>query len=166
MSKEITAEEKLRQYEELLDEITQSEFKKEGVILAGPDKDLYKIKTGDGEIIASSPLFKCKKGDHVIIVKGTVTAKLPEALITVEEAEIEFDRIEWNSIGGMKSQLESIQRKVEFPSKYKKLYQEFNLSPSKGILLYGPPGCGKTLIAKAIASSMLNKNKINKQLFV
>jgi proteasome-associated ATPase len=167
--KKLTPQEKIKQYEELLEEIVKKEQKKEGKIMAGPSKNgMYKVKVGGGteEILAMSPRFVCKAGDNVIILEGVIFDRLPEELVTVEEEETVFDRIDWSAVGGMDSQIAEIRKKVEWPSKYKKLYKEFGLSPSKGILLHGPPGCGKTLIAKAIASSILKGNEDTKQIFI
>jgi proteasome-associated ATPase len=156
---------KIKQYEQLLDELTDSKVKKEGKVLAQSQEGFYKVKTSSEEIIAKSPAFKPKVGESVIIMEGTIFSKLPESLVSIEEEAVEFKRIKWENIGGMKSQIDEIRRKIEYPIKYANLYREFNLPESKGILLHGEPGCGKTLIAKAIASTMLNNIKINRQIF-
>jgi len=156
---------KVKKYDKLFKEMMEVKLKKEGVIVAGPDKGYYKIKSDGSEIIATSPKFAAKVGQHVIVVDGMIVEVLPESLISSEESTVEFTRINWSDIGGMKSQIESIQKKVEYPHKYKELYKEFKLPSSKGILLYGPPGCGKTMIAKAIASSMI-EGTVTQQAFV
>jgi len=69
----------------------------------------------------------------------------------------EVPDIDYSDIGGLNSQIEAIQDSVELPFAHPELYREHGLSAPKGILLYGPPGCGKTLIAKAVANSLAQR---------
>ncbi|MDQ3737932.1 MAG: proteasome ATPase [Actinomycetota bacterium] len=69
----------------------------------------------------------------------------------------EVPDIAYNDIGGLDSQIEQIADAVELPFLYQELFAEHRLPAPKGILLYGPPGCGKTLIAKAVANSLAKK---------
>jgi proteasome-associated ATPase len=66
----------------------------------------------------------------------------------------EVPDIDYTDIGGLSSQIEQIRDAVELPFLHAELFREHQLRPPKGILLYGPPGCGKTLIAKAVANSL------------
>jgi proteasome-associated ATPase len=75
-----------------------------------------------------------------------------EELVLEEVPDITYD-----TIGGLGNQIEMIQDAVELPYLYPDLFAEHQLKPPKGILLYGPPGCGKTLIAKAVANSLAKK---------
>jgi len=73
----------------------------------------------------------------------------------VEELVLEeVPDISYEEIGGLSSQIEMIRDAVELPYLHADLFREHKLRPPKGILLYGPPGCGKTLIAKAVANSL------------
>jgi proteasome ATPase len=76
----------------------------------------------------------------------------------VEELVLEeVPDITYADVGGLDEQIEMIQDAVELPYLYADMFLEHKLQPPKGILLYGPPGCGKTLIAKAVANSLAKK---------
>jgi proteasome-associated ATPase len=77
---------------------------------------------------------------------------LLDELILEEVPDVSYD-----DVGGLDKQIEDITDAVELPFLYRELYQEFSLPAPKGVLLYGPPGCGKTLIAKAVANSLAKK---------
>jgi proteasome-associated ATPase len=69
----------------------------------------------------------------------------------------EVPDIDYSDIGGLGPQIETIRDAVELPFLHPELFREHGLKPPKGVLLYGPPGCGKTLIAKAVARSLADK---------
>ncbi len=71
----------------------------------------------------------------------------------------ELPCIAYGEIGGLDEQIEQIKDSIELPYVYAHLYKDFKLKPPKGILLYGPPGCGKTLVAKAVAYNLAQRVK-------
>ncbi|MCP9455832.1 MAG: proteasome ATPase [Nitrospira sp.] len=97
-------------------------------------------------------------GDHLLYDprSGYVIEKLPrseaEELVLEEVPDVDYSRI-----GGLQKELEQVRDAVELPFLYPDLFAEYKLSAPKGVLLYGPPGCGKTLIAKAVANSIAKK---------
>jgi proteasome-associated ATPase len=98
---------------------------------------------------------KLKVGDNVLFDPRTHYAfeKLPKS--TVEEVVLEeIPDVTYDQIGGLGEQIEILRDSVELPYMYPEVFAEHQLEPPKGILLYGPPGCGKTLIAKAVANSL------------
>ncbi|MDQ6696753.1 MAG: proteasome ATPase [Actinomycetota bacterium] len=99
-----------------------------------------------------------RAGDTVLLDSrsGLLLEKLPrpevEELVLEEVPDISYD-----DVGGLDSQIEQIADAVELPFVHHELFAEHRLPAPKGILLYGPPGCGKTLIAKAVANSLAKK---------
>ena len=116
----------------------------------------------DEELVVrlSGPLQaeRLRSGDALLLDSrsGYVYEKIPKA--EVEELVLEeVPDIDYEDIGGLGDQIELIRDAVELPYLHPDLYTEHHLAAPKGILLYGPPGCGKTLIAKAVANSLAKK---------
>src|SRR6195256_1708084 len=101
---------------------------------------------------------KLRAGDYLLMEgrSGLLLEKLPrpevEELVLEEVPDVSYD-----DVGGLDEQIEMIKDAVELPYLYGDLFKEHDLQPPKGILLYGPPGCGKTLIAKAVANSLAKR---------
>ncbi len=101
---------------------------------------------------------KLRSGDHLLMDtrSGLVVERLPRP--EVEDLVLEeVPDVTYADVGGLDDQIEAIQDAVELPYLYADLFHEHQLQPPKGILLYGPPGCGKTLIAKAVANSLAKR---------
>jgi len=104
------------------------------------------------ETLREAPL---RIGDSLLLESrsGYAYERIPKS--EVEELILEeVPDIDYGDIGGLARQIEQIRDAVELPFLHSELFREYELRPPKGILLYGPPGCGKTLIAKAVANSL------------
>jgi proteasome-associated ATPase len=130
-------------------------------VLEGGDRALVIGHTDDervvhlADIVREAPL---RSGDSLLVEprSGFAYERVPKS--EVEELVLEeVPDIDYSDIGGLSRQIEQIRDAVELPFLHADLFREHELRPPKGILLYGPPGCGKTLIAKAVANSLAKK---------
>ena len=120
------------------------------------------VGRGDDEMVATLGAglrdVKIHAGDPLLYdaKSGVALEKLPKELVDQLVLE-EIPNVSYDDIGGLEVQIEQIRDAVELPYLYAELYAEHQLRPPKGVLLYGPPGCGKTLIAKAVAKSLADQ---------
>jgi proteasome-associated ATPase len=112
------------------------------------------------ELADSIDVETLKFGDNVLMnsQSGMLLQKMPK--VEVEDLMLEeVPDVKYSDVGGLDEQIQQIRDAIELPYLHPEEFKEFGLVPPKGILLYGPPGCGKTLIAKAVANSLAEKTR-------
>ncbi len=87
--------------------------------------------------------------DSVIITEATELVVKPRAVEVIEER---IPDVSYEDIGGLTEEIKKVRELVELPLKHPELFERLGIEPPKGVLLHGPPGCGKTLLAKAVAN--------------
>ncbi len=144
-----------RSYEQSGDVVTIQDILEDGrraLIIGRADEERV------AEISDALAGTRLRAGDHVLMDPRTLLLleKLPRP--EIEEVVLEeVPDITYDDIGGLDEQIEALTDAVELPYLHRELFAEHKLPAPKGILLYGPPGCGKTLIAKAVANSLAKK---------
>ncbi|HEU5035006.1 MAG TPA: proteasome ATPase [Mycobacteriales bacterium] len=152
---------------EAMNVVDVREFERQGdvvllkEVLEGGDRALVIGHTDEERVVMLADTLveqPLRPGDSLLIEprSGWAYERIPKA--EVEELVLEeVPDIGYEDIGGLGDQIEQIRDAVELPFLHRDLFLEHQLKPPKGILLYGPPGCGKTLIAKAVANSLAKK---------
>ena len=142
----------------------------EDVDLAAVAKDTHGFVGSDMAALCSEAALQCirEKMDLIDIDDDTIDAEVLEALCvtnehfkyaqghtnpsSLRETVVEIPNVTWDDIGGLEETKKDLQEMILYPIEHPEKFAKFGMSPSKGVLFYGPPGCGKTLLAKAVAN--------------
>jgi len=142
----------------------------EDVDLAAVAKDTHGFVGSDLAALCSEAALQCirEKMDIIDIDDDTIDAEILNSLAvtndhfkfaqghtnpsSLRETVVEIPNITWDDIGGLEETKKDLQEMILYPIEHPDKFQKFGMNPSKGVLFYGPPGCGKTLLAKAVAN--------------
>ena len=123
----------------------------------GPDRAVVADQQGTEHLVhLAQPLRSAARAGDTVLT-DTRAGFAFERIAKTEVNQLSLEEVPdvtYADIGGLASQIETIKDAVELPFAHPELYRAYRLTPPKGLLLYGPPGCGKTLIAKAVANSL------------
>lgn len=140
------------------------------VDLAAIAKDSHGFVGSDIAALCSESALQCirEKMDIIDIEDDTIDAEVLNALAvnnehfkfamghtnpsSLRETVVEIPNVTWDDIGGLEETKKELQEMILYPIEHPDKFQKFGMNPSKGVLFYGPPGCGKTLLAKAVAN--------------
>lgn len=119
---------------------------------------IIKVPNGNKFLVnISSTVKDLNTGDSVTVEQKNLTIVdkvLKEKKVEVEQfVIIEHPKVSWKDIGGLDEQEQELKEVIELPLKKPELFKKIGITPPKGVLLHGPPGTGKTMLAKAVASS-------------
>ncbi|MBI2651763.1 AAA family ATPase [Candidatus Woesearchaeota archaeon] len=124
-------------------------FGKEAIIRLPNSNQFYVQVSKECEKLAAGDVVLADQKNLVIVKKIPITKKFDiESFVIIEKPNVP-----WHNVGGLDMQVQEIKEVVELPLKKPELFKKVGITPPKGILLYGKPGTGKTLLAKAVASS-------------
>jgi transitional endoplasmic reticulum ATPase len=142
----------------------------EDVDLAAVAKDTHGFVGSDIGALCTEAALQCirEKMDIIDIEDDTIDAEVLNALAvsndhfkfaqghtnpsSLRETVVEIPNVTWDDIGGLEETKKDLQEMILYPIEHPDKFQKFGMNPSKGVLFYGPPGCGKTLLAKAVAN--------------
>lgn len=142
----------------------------EDVDLAAIAKETHGFVGADVAALCTESALQCirEKMDLIDIEEDTIDTQILEAMAVTQdhfkfaqsqvnpaslrETIVEVPNITWDDIGGLEETKKNLQEMILFPIEHPEKFHKFGMSPSKGVLFYGPPGCGKTLLAKAVAN--------------
>jgi proteasome-associated ATPase len=116
--------------------------------------DLIEISSGMGTRTVARGSVECEPGTRIV-----VDSSFSIALRSLGSSEDNYlfaqeTSVSWEDIGGLEAAKEAIREAIEFPITHADLYRHYGKQPSRGVLLYGPPGCGKTMLGKAAATAL------------
>jgi transitional endoplasmic reticulum ATPase len=142
----------------------------EGVNLEAIAKDTHGYVGADLAALCTEAAMQCirEKMDVIDFEEDTIDAEILEAMAVTQdhfrhamgnanpsalrETVVEIPNVTWEDIGGLEGTKAELQELIQYPVEYPWKFEKFGMTPSRGVLFYGPPGCGKTLLAKAIAN--------------
>jgi transitional endoplasmic reticulum ATPase len=142
----------------------------DGVDLESISKDTHGYVGADLAALCTEAALQCirEKMDVIDLEDDTIDAEVLNSMaVTMDnfktalgtsnpsalrETVVEVPNVTWDDVGGLEGVKRELQETVQYPVEHPEKFEKFGMSPSKGVLFYGPPGCGKTLLAKAIAN--------------